>query len=227
MKTTTILLALLVLTARAPAETLQLEILDDGWVTRVEDRNCETQDHFLCLPESGFYRLGVIGNEGYQGTTDYYCASEDGTVLEFAVEGVDPNQSIDSATLTLSTLAGWEDSPLIGVFAYTPAEGGVPLYREDLSEAAALDALTPPDRVESFTMDVTAGVQAAIAAGDEKIGLLICSLDPLAGITGRSVLFTGMTAAQYDLPIPELSLDFDGVVADHPSAWGDVKTLYR
>lgn len=223
----TALLVLVVLAATTSATTLDAELLADGWADRLDDPACGVADVFVCLPNDTGYRLGINGNSGWQGTHEYYCAYENGSILEYSLDGLLPDQLILSATLTLHTLRGYDIQPEIGVFPYAPNPAGAEWARADCVAANALDTTVPPAREEAFSLDVTAGVQAWLDAGAAQIGFLLCSLTDLSWNDTTGVLFTGRAADDLGYPTPTLVVEYDGVVANEGAAWGAVKALYR
>jgi hypothetical protein len=152
------------------------------------------------------------------------CNSEWAASIEFDLTSA-PSHAVRSAILVVRKTGYSDDSQgfaYIGSFAYNATGSIVPVEREDLSPDTALSILYPPAANVDLAFDVTPAIQALLASGGRRAGLL------LAGVYSEIGYEDWITigSKSYSIP-PRLIVEFERPIDVHSIVWAEFKQLFR
>ena len=153
------------------------------------------------------------------------CDSEWAASFEFDLAGLPAGAEVYIATLVVRKTGYSDDSQgfaYLGAYAYEPAAGGVPIERAALTPETAQDIAYPSAANTDLSFDVTAAVQAWVAAGAARAGLLLAPVYPEIGYEDWISIGGCGDAAP-----PRLIVVHEGAVPSAPSSWSDLKAHYR
>ncbi|MBK8167614.1 MAG: hypothetical protein IPK64_16840 [bacterium] len=179
---------------------------------------CPQETHFKAGVATGDQHLKVGGQA-------WGCDSEWAASFEFDLGPVPAGAPVRAAVLVIRKTGYSDDAQgfaYLGAFAYDPTGTEVLVARDDLAPETALDVLYPPAANTDLSFDVTAAVQAWVAAGAAKAGLLLAPAYPEIGYENWiSVGGCGYAAA------PRLLITYDGAVAAEKTTWSELKANWR
>lgn len=180
--------------------------------------SCPQEDHFKAGTGSVEVNL-MVGGQAWG------CDSEWAASFEFDLGPVPAGAPVQSAMLIVRKTGYSDDAQgfaYIGVFAYEPTGSEVPVARDDLTPETALDVLYPPAANIDLSFDVTAAVQARVAAGAAKAGLLLAPVYPEIGYED----WISVGGCAHPAP-PRLVINYEGAVATEASTWSGLKAGWR
>lgn len=215
-----LILPLLILGAVAAADdTVTLTAAQAGDDEREEGAGaCPRETKFVAGAASTALHLKVGGDT-------YGCDSEWATSLEFELGAIPPRQPVLAATLVVRKTGYSDDSegfPYVGAFAYAATGAPTTVDRADLTPDTALDVVMPTAANTDLGFDVTAAVQALVAAGAARAGFLLAGVFSEAGYED----WISIGGKAYALP-PRLVVVHAGPVPAEASSWSAVKARYR
>lgn len=179
-----------------------------------------------CLQETDF-RAGVASPDLHLkvGGEAWGCDSEWATSLEFDLGPVPAGAPVTGATLVVRKTGYSDDAQgfaYLGAYAYDATGAEVLVARDDLTPETALAIAYPSAANVDLAFDVTAAVQAWVAAGSARAGLLVAPVYPEAGYED----WISIGGCGYVVP-PRLVVTFEGAVAAEPSSWSALKAAWR
>lgn len=179
---------------------------------------CPRETHFKAGAAAADLHL-LVGGQAWG------CDSEWAASFEFDLGAVPAGAPVHSATLVVRKTGYSDDSEgfaYLGAFAYEPAGAEVLVARDELTPDTALDVLYPPAANSDLSFDVTAAVQAWVAAGAAKAGLLLAPVYPEIGYE----TWISVGGCAYAAP-PRLVITYDGAVAEQTATWSQLKAAWR
>lgn len=187
----------------------------------------EREDGAGACPREPAFRAGVASGDLHLmvGGQSWGCDSEWATSLEFDLGAVPAGAQVYSASLVVCKTGYSDDSAgfaYIGAFAYGPTGAEVQVGRDELTPDTALDIAYPPAANVDLAFDVTAAVQARVAAGAARVGILLAPVYPEAGYE----TWISVGGCGYSLP-PRLVVVHEGAVAAEATTWSRLKATYR
>lgn len=179
---------------------------------------CLQEAHFKAGVPSGEMNL-MVGGQAWG------CDSEWAASFEFDLGPVPSGAPVQQAVLVVRKTGYSDDAQgfaYVGAFAYAPTGAEVPVARDDLSPDTALAVLYPPAANVDLAFDVTAAVQAWVADGAAKAGLLLAPVYSEIGYED----WISVGGCTHPTP-PRLVINYDGAVANESSTWSRLKALWR
>lgn len=187
----------------------------------------EREEGAGACPQESAFKAGVATSDLHLmiGGQAWGCDSEWAASLEFDLGSVPAGAQVYSASLVVRKTGYSDDSEgftYLGAYSYDPTGGEVPIERDALTPDTALDITYPPAANTDLTFDVTAAVQAWVAAGAAKAGLLLAPVYPEIGYE----TWVSVGGCGYALP-PRLVIVHEGAVAAAATTWSHLKATYR
>lgn len=129
----------------------------------------EREEGAGACPQERVFKAGVATGDLHLmiGGQAWGCDSEWAASLEFDLGAVPAGAQVYSARVAVRKTGYSDDSEgltYLGVYAYEPTGSEVPVARENLTPDTALDIAYPSAANVDLTFDVTAAVQAWVAA---------------------------------------------------------------
>ena len=187
----------------------------------------EREEGAGACPQETHFKAGVAGGDQHlmAGGQAWGCDSEWAVSFEFDLGQVPAGAPVRAAALVVRKTGYSDDAQgfaYLGAFPYEPTGAEVLVARDDLTPETALDVLYPPAANSDLSFDVTAAVQAWVAAGAAKAGLLLAPVYPEIGYENWiSVGGCGHVAP------PRLVITYDGAVATETATWSELKAAWR
>lgn len=179
---------------------------------------CPVETAFLAGAPSADLHLKVGGEA-------WGCDSEWAASFEFDLDTLPAGAEVYIATLVVRKTGYSDDSQgfaYLGAYAYDPTGAGVPVARDDLTPETALAIAYPSAANTDLAFDVTAAVQAWVAAGAARAGLLLAPVYPEVGYED----WISIGGCGYAAP-PRLIVVHEGAVPEAAPSWSDLKASYR
>lgn len=179
---------------------------------------CLQETHFLAGAASPDLHLKVGGEA-------WGCDAEWATSLEFDLGAIPAGSPVLAAVLVVRKTGYSDDSQgfaYLGAYAYEATGAAVAVARDDLTPETALDIVYPPAANVDLSFDVTAAVQAWVAAGKTRAGLLLAPVYPENGYED----WISIGGCGYAAP-PRLVVDWEGAVAAEATTWSALKAAWR
>lgn len=225
------------LTAGRPAAAVFITVLGLTWASAaiaaelllapVLCGHDEREEGAGACPQESAFKAGVATGDLHLmvGGQAWGCDSEWAASLEFDLGAVPAGAQVYSASLVVRKTGYSDDSEgftYLGAYPYEPTGGEVLIERDALVPDTALDITYPPAANIDLTFDVTAAIQAWVAAGAAKAGLLLAPVYPEIGYE----TWVSVGGCGYALP-PRLVIVHEGAVAAESSTWSHLKATYR
>lgn len=179
-----------------------------------------------CLQETSFNAGTVSAAQHLKiGGDAAGCNSEWAASFEFDLSARPAMSALVAATLVVRKTGYSDDAQgfaYLGAFAYGATGTPVIVERADLTPETAQSIVYPPAANIDVEFEVTAAIQALLAGGGTRAGILLAGVYSEVGY--EDWISVGGTNS---MAPPRLIVTFDRSIATEPATWSAIRSAYR